>query len=733
MEFRTMGKSRWIVAAASVCLAACLSVTSQAQSYTFQNVQIVGGGFVDGIVAHPQQSGLFYARTDVGGAYRFNSSTGAWVPLLDWLTPAEWQYMGVESLAIDPNDVNMLYLAAGEYIEDWDGNGAILVSSNQGASFTTVPMPFRMGGNDNGRNGGERLQVDPNLGSVLLYGSYENGLWKSTNSGSSWSQVTSFPVTGATSGAGIIFVAFDRAAGTSGTATPKIFVGVSDTGTSSTGYSSLYETTNGGTTWSAVAGQPTGLYPTHGLMSTDTQQQLYITYSNAIGPNGMTSGQVWRYHVTDSYWGNITPPNPNNYTYGFGGLAMDAEQSGRLIVTTMDRYYPGDTLFLTDTANGTTTWNDVGAIATRNSSLSPWVNFGSSTPGVGNWMTAVVIDPFNQNHAMYGTGGTVWTTSNLENADTNTATSWTIGAKGIEETVANALMSPSTGPPLVSGVWDLGGFVHTSLTSSPAGGMSENPLLNKGSGLDYAKSSAATLVRVGYASAAPFGAYSTNSGSTWTPFGSAAGSTAGGGTVAISASGGTILWSPSDVAPSYSTNHGSSWTSLAGTLPVGVQVLSDSHSSSIFYALSSAGVLYASSNGGVSWYTANASVAKSGKLAASLTTQGDIWLYSGSGLWHSTNSGTGWSQVASGNVTAVTSMGLGKASGTGYAAMYMIGTYNGVTAIFRSTNEGVSWTQINGAATQWGATQLITGDPKTFGTVYIGTGGRGIIYGTSPN
>ncbi|WP_260117263.1 hypothetical protein [Pseudoduganella rivuli] len=34
---------------------------------------------------------------------------------------------------------------------------------------------------------------------------------------------------------------------------------------------------------------------------------------------------------------------------------------------------------------------------------------------------------------------------------------------------------------------------------------------------------------------------------------------------------------------------------------------------------------------------------------------------------------------------------------------------------------------------RYGSNHVITGDPKTFGTVYIGTNGRGIVYGTSAN
>jgi hypothetical protein len=52
--------------------------------------------------------------------------------------------------------------------------------------------------------------------------------------------------------------------------------------------------------------------------------------------------------------------------------------------------------------------------------------------------------------------------------------------------------------------------------------------------------------------------------------------------------------------------------------------------------------------------------------------------------------------------------------------------------LFRSTNNGASWTQINDSAHRWGGgVGSVTGDMRTFGTVYVGTNGRGIIWGTS--
>lgn len=49
-----------------------------------------GGGFVDGIVFHPNTEGLVYARTDIGGLYRMNSDE-SWTALTDSIiTDAAW-------------------------------------------------------------------------------------------------------------------------------------------------------------------------------------------------------------------------------------------------------------------------------------------------------------------------------------------------------------------------------------------------------------------------------------------------------------------------------------------------------------------------------------------------------------------------------------------------------------------------------------------------------------------
>ena len=54
-------------------------------NYAWRNVEIVGGGYVPGIVFNTTEPGLVYARTDIGGAYRWNARTKRWIPLLDWV------------------------------------------------------------------------------------------------------------------------------------------------------------------------------------------------------------------------------------------------------------------------------------------------------------------------------------------------------------------------------------------------------------------------------------------------------------------------------------------------------------------------------------------------------------------------------------------------------------------------------------------------------------------------
>ena len=83
------------------------------QPYVWRNVAIGGGGFVTGLLFHPREKNLLYARTDVGGAYRSDDGGKHWIPITDWIGGLD--FTGIESFAVDPADANRIYLAAGIY------------------------------------------------------------------------------------------------------------------------------------------------------------------------------------------------------------------------------------------------------------------------------------------------------------------------------------------------------------------------------------------------------------------------------------------------------------------------------------------------------------------------------------------------------------------------------------------------------------------------------------------
>jgi hypothetical protein len=130
-------------------------------------------------------------------------------------------------MATDPSDPNRVYMATGLYTQSWGATAAILASIDKGNTWQTTKLTIKLGGNEDGRSTGERLQVDPNLGNILYLGSSTDGLWKSLDYGASWNKVNTFPVTSSPIGSGgISFVLFDKNSSTPGTATNTIYVGV---------------------------------------------------------------------------------------------------------------------------------------------------------------------------------------------------------------------------------------------------------------------------------------------------------------------------------------------------------------------------------------------------------------------------------------------------------------------------------------------------------------------------
>ncbi|MFF1478542.1 RICIN domain-containing protein [Streptomyces sp. NPDC058301] len=675
-----------------------------AGSYVWNNARVVGGGYVTGLVFNPREKGLLYARTDMGGAYRWDTAAEQWVPLTDWIGEKDWNLLGIDSLATDPVDPARLYLSTGTYTNNWAGNGAILRSTDRGRTFQRTDLPFKVGGNEDGRGAGERLAINPADNGTLLLGARKNGLWRSTDHGVTWRQVSSFPVKdGASSGAGISFVTY----GPAGSKT--VYVGVADKSTS------LYRSTDGGNTWHAVSGQPTGQLPQHGVVSGDGS--LYLTYTDNLGPNGVTGGSVWKYTPARGTWKNVSP---SSGSYGFSGLAVDPQKPSTVMVTTLDRWWPEDELYRS--TDGGTTWKTQAAKSVRSTSVAPYVG-----TGIGHWMTALAIDPFNSGHVLYGTGNGIWRSKDATAPDSGGTSHWAAGAQGLEETALMDAIAPPGGATVITAMGDQGGFRHDSLTEVPAGRL-KNPMMANSTDIDFAQSNPSVMVRVGRGGAQD-GAYSTDGGSSWNGFKAEPVAGADSGHVALAADGSAIVWTEAGQVPYRSTDKGASWSKVSG-LGTGAVVVADRSSAKTFYSLAG-GTLYASTDGGAT-FTARATNLPAGRLTAVPGIAGDLWIADGAkGLLHSTDGGRTFTPLTT--VQSASALGFGKAApGADYQALYLIGTVRNVSGVFRSTDKGATWLRVNDDAHQWGsigAVGVITGDPDTFGRVYVGTNGRGLQYG----
>lgn len=723
--------------------------TAQIRSapYVWKNVQIVGGGFVDGIIFHPTAKGVRYCRTDIGGAYRWNDQIKRWEPMLDWVSYEDFNLMGVESIAVDPSDANRVYLSCGTYTDPETPNGAVLRSNDRGRTFQRTSMPFKMGGNENGRGNGERMAVDPNDGNVIYLGTRLAGLWRSTDRGVKWSKVESFPDVVELRPAnapwwarpsGVVFVVFDPRSGSRGKGSSTIYAGASVMGKNN-----LFRSADGGSSWQPVPGQPTQYRPNHAVLASDGM--LYVSYGTDPGPWRMSNGGVWKLNTATGAWTEITPDKPSpdgGKAFGYAAVAIDAHNPQMVIASSFGRpgNSGGEDIFRS--TDGGKTWKPVfGGGGTFDFSLAPYV---AATPI--HWLFDIEIDPANPDHAMFTTGYGGYETFNLTEVDAGRPTRWSVMSTGIEETVALDLLSPPKGAHLLTAVGDYGGAVHWDLDKPAPEGSYDHPHFGNTNGLACAENKPEIIVRVGRASNHRGGGhigYSLDGGKSWQPTASTPKPGSMLGHIAVSSDGLTWVWTPERSPVSFTWDRGGTWAPSQG-IPSDTRVIADRVNPRKFYAMALfEGKLFVSTDAaaifaaqplnlpdGLPKRGGNRGDNRGGqdRIYATPGREGDLWLAAFNGLYRSTNTGASFARL--GGVSEIHGFGFGKAApGAGYPALYLIGVVDGVRGIFRSDDTARNWVRINDDRHQWGLLLHITGDPKQYGRVYVGTHGRGTLYG----
>lgn len=739
-----------------------------AEVYTWGNVRFDGGGFVSAIVTSRIQKNLAYARTDVGGAYRWDAATSRWIPLMDWVGESVLGMMGTEAMALDPQDPAKLYILGGtEYFTN--GRTWILRSSDYGATFDTTEVTslFKAHGNGMGRQSGEKLAVDPRNGQNVWCGSRLNGLFKSTDGGKTWAKADTL---GSKTGGslvndnGISFVVFDSASGTAGGATKTFYVGVGRTS------NNLYRTTDGGATFTPVPGGPAGLMPLRAVVA---GRSLLVSYAGGPGPHSVTGGAMWRVSMESGTWTNITPKDEEGY-FGdgsqarggaLGGISADPRDTNHLVASTLCHYggqwrYAdstdgwGDKLFESKDAGAT--WRILNTYANKSrtdTNVDPngteWIH-GKAI----HWAGSVEFDPFDTKRVWVTSGNGVFRTDDVSAAKTI----WKFAAQGIEEVVPFEALSIAGGPMLTA-IGDYDGAAYLDIHQSYA---SYKPEVGTTLSLGYAPV-AHKILRIGTQSdwstgteiKTDVGFLSSDLGKTWTKIPTVP---AGKGMTAMNADG-TVYFHRAEMASSTyrSADGGATWAKLTGIDEGQTQnspLVPDPVDAKVLYILDAQGKMWVTGDAGATWAKAgsvqdeskNLYQASSGKLASLPGKTGELWIpldqmqswvpggYTKNGLAWTADGGKTYTRIDTSLVQTCISVGLGKsAPGAAYPTLFVWGAANhGPIGMYRSTDKGATWTRINDAAHQFGGVgngQLVRGDWNVFGRVYMSSAGRGLVYG----
>ena len=677
---------------------------------TWQSVTIGGGGYITGIYPHPQEPNLIYARTDNGGCYRWHSRQQQWLPITDSLPATSWDYDhygGSEALALDPQNSDLVYIAVGKYR---DRPGTIFKSEDRGQTWQQSNLKIPMGGDEEKRWGGERLAVSPYDSQLLLFGSRQNGLWRSLDGGLTWTQMTGLPI--ADNVYGVMAIAFAPRS-------TAIYASVYDDG--------VYRSTDGGTSWQKLKHGPARV------------MQLQVAEDGVVYTTSDESPQVSRYGA--GQWQDITPRGLLVHDT-FNGLSLHPQQSDTLIVSEGEKggakiYYSSD--------RGAS-WSLKTA---RLDKTLPWL----ASEFFNDHNSAIAFDPQDPRQVWLTDWFSIWHTDDI----TASQVTWTNRIEGIEQTVLLTLAAPPEGALLLSGLADQEGFYHRDLHNYPAtrlgfepqGNYLGNLKLDGDRYLDnffqdtfhiaYCQNHPLNLVRVGgqrwrdtYA-----GVTSSDGGITWQPWANIPQDQLFLRVAVDPNRPQHFVVTTSEDLPLVTFDGGSTWQEVAG-LPRGEAgpwnwnqpIAADGVNGDRFYYFSQ-GKIYRSDDGGKTFRAIARGLPKGDNHI--LTTvpgkEGEFWLaLDRGGLYHSSDSGSSLEQID--EITEAHLVAVGKTfDGAAHdSIIYVYGKLNGQSGLWVSADVGRHWQQVNRNSPMPKTTKVLVASQQQPGLIFAGTDGRGIYY-----
>ena len=752
-------------------------------SMDWDTLNIAGGGFVSGIITGDDQ---MYARTDVGGAYRYDYEQKKWVQLMDFLNEADRGFLSVDAMCVDPNDDDTLYLLCGcAYFSD--ARTAIFRSRDAGETFEEIDVTdlIQVHGNGYGRQCGEAIAVDPDNPDIIYCGgdatAGTSGLIMSEDGGDTWKAVDGYgkldlfeyEINWPTWTEHKVKTTAEKYdGGANGVSTITITDGKVFVGTSIKGKANLHVAEVGSDDFKPLSEElPTEQMPSR--INLDPDGNLLITYINGLMFDSGT-GYAYKYNPKTDELKDITPTTTSNGTakklnVGYGGVFSDRHDSNKLVATTCAQWYSqswtadawdrdaiawGDRFFKSE--DGGETWTEM----TPGNSTSwggpleanyledgghSWIRDKAI-----HWSGSIAIDPRNSDQFWVVSGNGVFTCEDTW-AECPTIR---FAADGIEEVVSLDFISrPGKDPVSVIGDYD--GFYHnadgTATQLSPSMNKLTTTTASTG-GIAYCPANPDVMVRLAEGSAM---GYYTTDGTTWQELPNVPLSGAKAAINQLEDGTYRILVSSSGKI-SYTDDFGKTWStastsdSLSSTIwmcvdeknPQYVYAYGYYYNQYYFYSKPKADItdaryiLMVSDDYGKTFKN-NQTVCQydqcDGAYRIAYLDEGTFAIAAGYyGAYLVTDYGKTITKMD--NVSYCKTMGYGAAAKDGDPyTLYMYGkpADSDPEGIYRSTDCGKSWVLINQNHLYGGTGNgnYLVGDMNTFGTVYMSTVGCGIVVG----
>ncbi len=752
-------------------------------SMDWDTLNIAGGGFVSGIITGDDQ---MYARTDVGGAYRYDYEQKKWVQLLGFLNDADRGFLSVDAMCVDPNDDDTLYLLCGcAYFSD--ARTVIFRSHDAGKTFEEIDVTdmIQVHGNGYGRQCGESIAVDPDDPNIIYCGgdvtAGDSALIMSKDGGDTWSPVMGYDKLGLfeysikwpTWTDHMARSVEDAEYGSvNGVSTIQITDGKVYVGTSVKGKANLHVAEVGSDDFQPLSEDlPTEQMPSR--INLDADGNLLITYVNGLMFDRGT-GYAYKYSPKTGELKDITPTegissNTKKLNVGYGAVTSDKNDANKLVATTCAQWYSqswtedawdrdaiawGDRFFKSE--DGGETWTEM-TPGNRASWGGPLIANYLQDGGHSwirdkaiHWSGCIALDPRNSDQFWVVSGNGVFTCEDTW-AECPTIR---FAADGIEEVVSLDFISrPGKDPVSVIGDYD--GFYHnadgTATQLTPSMAKLTTTTASTG-GIAYCPANPDVMVRLAEGSAM---GYYTTDGTTWQELPNIPCSGAKAAINQLEDGSYRILVSSSGKI-SYTDDFGKTWSTastsdnLSSTIwmcvdeknPQYVYAYGYYYNQYYFYSKPKADItdaryiLMVSDDYGKTFKDAQTICQYDqcdGAYRIAYLDEGTFAIAAGYyGAYLVTDYGKTVTKMD--NVSYCKTMGYGAAQKEGDPyTLYMYGkpADSDPEGIYRSTDCGKTWVLINQNHLYGGTGNgnYLVGDMNTFGTVYMSTVGCGIVVG----